>query len=412
METNYRNVVRAHNALAAPYPLPDGVVDTCITSPPYWGKRDYQHPDQIGMEPTPEEFVDHMVTVFREVRRVLKPTGTLWLNLGDTYWAGKGASAQAWSKENGRHLHRDAQSWAGKGQTRPQDRRHPVIKPKDLVGIPWMVAFALRADGWRLRGEIIWDKPNAMPESVKDRPTVAHETLFLLTKQAHYYYDHVAIQEEVTPDRRDTRLKPSTKYEGLSLVPDDKAQTSHQQGMERWQFNEQGVAVRNKRSVWRVPTVGYPGDHFAVFPEELIIPCLKAGTSEKGNCAACGAPWERVTEPVIDVANDGASSTDYPEGTTANSLAKKRQAAREQGVEYTGARRTVGWRPTCACQDAGLVRPLIFDPFGGAGTTAVVAQAHGRDYYLQELNPTYVTDIQERLRHEFGMFHHQNHTSK
>ncbi len=369
---NFRNIVRVHDAKSTPYPLPDGVVDTCITSPPYWGLRDYGHPGQLGMERTPEEYVANMVLVFREVRRVLKTTGTLWLNLGDTYWGGKGQSGAAWSKRNGGNMNGEAQNWADHGTTRPQDRRHPVIKRKELVGIPWMVAFALRADGWYLRSDVVWNKPNAQPESVKDRPTRSHEYLFLLTKSPRYFYDHVAVREEMAEGSRlrinqrtfDSQTGGAKDYRNTGV----NANRSARQALENFAAN--GDELRNKRSVWTVPTAGYPGAHFAVFPEELIVPCVLAGTSERGNCGRCGAPWVRFASP------------------------------------------PGGWRPSCRCGGADRVPALVFDPFGGAGTTAVVAQAHGRAYYIQELNPAYAADIDARLKLEFGMFHHQNTTSK
>jgi DNA modification methylase len=400
-----RNEILTQNALER-WAIPDDHVDCVITSPPYWGLRDYNHDGQIGMEQTPEAYVENLVKVFRQVRRILKPSGTLWLNLGDTYWGGKGQSAAAWTTENGDHYHKEAVSWAGKGETRPQDRRHAVIKPKDLVGIPWMVAFALRADGWYLRQDIIWAKPNPLPESVGDRCTKSHEHIFLLTKSRDYYYDGEAIKEPANYDgRRQITMNGSDKYKDFTGT-EGKTQSMAQPGHQRWKQNEAGEYVRNRRSVWTVPTRGYPGAHFAVFPEELIVPCVKAGTSEKGNCPSCGNPWERVTEPLFKVEHDGKTETDYPENSNANRVALLRQAAREQGMEYNPARITVGWQPTCACKiDHELLRPIVFDPFGGAGTTAVVAKAHGRDYLIQELNPDYVADIHRRLRDEFGLFY-------
>lgn len=211
------NTVTQSHTLPWLQSLPQKVAHTCVTSPPYWGLRDYgiepvQWPEvsyrlfagmqpitipamlcNLGLEETPEAFIGHMVTVFREVHRVLRDDGTLWLNIGDTYYAGKGTSGAANSKQVAKSINTEAVNYADYGETRPQDRKHEIIKPKDMCGIPWMLAFALRADGWYLRQDIIWSKPNPMPESVTDRCTKAHEYIFLLTKNKKYYFDQKAI---------------------------------------------------------------------------------------------------------------------------------------------------------------------------------------------------------------------------
>jgi len=255
---------------------PDGFVNCCVTSPPYWGLRDYGVDGQLGLEKTPEEYVSKMVAVFAEVKRVLKPEGTLWLNLGDSYMSGGGASRhQGYSDpkytngRNGNHIE-------------PQSFKHPIIKPKDLVGIPWMVAFALRQDGWYLRQDIIWHKPNPMPESVRDRCTKSHEYIFLLSKQPKYYCDMEAIKEEANYDgRKDTVMKGSDKYKG-HIMPNGSPQTVASSGHERWKENADGVKVRNKRSVWTVTTKPYSEAHFATFPPDLITPCVLAGCLKDG----------------------------------------------------------------------------------------------------------------------------------
>jgi len=241
--------------------LGDQSVNTCVTSPPYWGLRDYGHGEQIGLEQTPEAYVAKMVDVFREVRRVLRDDGTLWLNLGDSYAGPKGntrGEGAGGGKERG-----EAMGFGGAIGKTPVP---PGLKPKDLVGIPWRVAFALQADGWYLRQDIIWHKPNPMPESVTDRCTKAHEYIFLISKKPHYYYDHEAVKEPArnwgTRDRsemRDGTTDPKLKHHGLK----GKA----------WENNP----MKNKRSVWTVTTRGYKGAHFAVYPEELILPCVLAG---------------------------------------------------------------------------------------------------------------------------------------
>jgi len=242
--------------------LPDGIVQTCITSPPYWGLRDYGVDGQLGLEKTPEEYVEKMVTVFREVRRVLKDDGTLWLHLGDSY---AGNCSRASDGER-----------AGFGNPREGvfNRGGDGLKPKDLVGIPWRVAFALQSDGWYLRSDIIWSKPNPMPESVTDRPTKAHEYLFLMSKSAKYYYDADAIREpniwKDDPRNDGERHETTGKYK--SAVS----------------FNSNG---RNKRSVWTITTQPFPEAHFAVMPEKLVEPCVLAGSRE-GNIVLdpfCGA---------------------------------------------------------------------------------------------------------------------------
>jgi DNA modification methylase len=242
--------------------LPAGSVHTVVTSPPYFGLRDYGHDGQIGLEPTPDEFVAALVAVFREVRRALRDDGTVWLNLGDSY-AGGGCGARdemRWPKQS-RNDHMPVHAKASTG-----------LKNKDLIGIPWMVAFALRADGWYLRSEIIWAKPNPMPESVTDRPTKAHEQVFLLSKGPRYFYDADAVRE-VDGGR------PS----GNGFVRDHRLTYQNADGTgrgneEQW---EPGRG-RNKRSVWTVATQPYPGAHFATFPPKLIEPCILAGCPEGG----------------------------------------------------------------------------------------------------------------------------------
>lgn len=209
-------------------------VQTCITSPPYWQLRDYGQKDQLGTEKTPEEFVARMVQIFREVRDVLRDDGTIWINLGDTFCGGGGYCPTAPSNQAG-----SKQSTNRGVKAKPRPVPHG-FKAKDLVGIPWMVAMALRAEGWYLRADIIWEKSNGMPEAVKDRPTRCHEYVFLLTKNPHYFYNAEAIKEETT----------------------------------------EGTNKRNKRSVWKINQKPYAGAHFAVFPEELVKTCMLAGSKE------------------------------------------------------------------------------------------------------------------------------------
>lgn len=237
--------------------IPDQSVQTCITSPPYWGLRDYGQGDQIGLEETPQEYVHQMVQVFREVWRVLKDDGTLWLNIGDSY-----AGNMSRASTNGR---------AGYGSEREGvfNRMPDGLKHKDLVGIPWRLAFALQADGWYLRQDIIWAKPNPMPESVTDRCTKSHEYVFLMSKSRQYFYDHEAIKESASTEPK-ARDKNAEGY-----------QADYAKG-ERFSAGERVFGAdgkRNKRDVWNVATKPYKGAHFAVMPEALIEPCILAGSA-------------------------------------------------------------------------------------------------------------------------------------
>ena len=251
--------------------LPNSIVNTCITSPPYFGLRDYGVDGQIGLEETPEAYVQRLVEVFREVKRVLRDDGTLWLNLGDSY-AGSGGSGNQFNQ-----LEKD-------GFNKYKQKGMPIgLKPKDLIGIPWRVAFALQSDGWYLRQDIIWHKPNPMPESVTDRCTKSHEYIFLLSKSQKYYYDYEAIKEKASYDgRNQTKLMLNeSKFKegstGLTKQGFQREGNPH----ERWIFKD-GEAVRNKRSVWTVATKPFSEAHFATFPEELINPCVLAGSPEGG----------------------------------------------------------------------------------------------------------------------------------
>lgn len=290
--------------------MPDKSVHCCVTSPPYFGLRDYGVDGQIGLEQTPDEFVQALVEVFREVRRVLRDDGTLWLNLGDSYARnpakgqhkpGQSGGKNAYVYDNGNG--RASSTFLGDG-----------LKEKDLIGIPWRVAFALQADGWYLRQDIIWNKPNPMPESVRDRCTKAHEYVFLLSKSPRYYFDSEAIKEPVAASTVERLAQPTlSEQTGSARVP----------GKTNGNMKAVGNGeTRNRRSVWTVTTKPFKGAHFATFPPELIEPCILAGC---------------------------------PIGGT------------------------------------------VLDPFGGSGTTAGVALAHGRNAVLCELNPEYVALVPERV---------------
>ncbi len=251
--------------------MPDGIVNTCVTSPPYFGLRDYGHTGQIGLEPTPGEFIAKLVTVFREVRRVLHNNGTLWVNMGDSYAGNHGSgSVSPGAKQS---------SNSGSLTDAARSPRKIGLKSKDLIGVPWMLAFALRADGWYLRQDIIWAKPNPMPESVTDRCTKSHEYIFLLSKSPIYYCDMEAVKEAIAESTAsDSRLA----QEGYDVARPERGfpgQASRGSGL----LVPKGEPTkRNKRSVWTVSTKPYKGAHFATFPADLIEPCILAGAPAGG----------------------------------------------------------------------------------------------------------------------------------
>jgi DNA modification methylase len=258
-------------------PLRDESVQCCITSPPYWGLRNYGNAAQLGLEKTPEEYVANMVAVFREVRRVLKNDGVLWLNLGDTYAGDRGAVARG--KHCGKNIAAAQLQQPNRCMTVSRRRdnepcpRSDVqvagLKPKDMVGIPWRVAFALQADGWYLRSDIIWSKPNPMPESIKDRPTKAHEYIFLLTKSERYFYNADAIREPATDTGR-VNGRDGRDEDERARPPGSRARA-----LKRLDWTERG---RNRRDVWTLSIANFSGAHFATFPEEIPRLCILAGS--------------------------------------------------------------------------------------------------------------------------------------
>ena len=273
------NKVWCADALDFMRELPDGCVQCVVTSPPYWGLRDYGIEGQLGMERTPEEYVGMMVEVFREVRRVLRDDGVLWLNLGDSYASNWGMGAKrksSWWSTASEEL--EGKGWGTVETAIPPNSfksSGPGLKVKDLIGIPWRVAFALQADGWYLRQDIIWHKPNPMPESVKDRCTKAHEYVFLLSKSQKYFYDVDAIKE--------------TAVGGCPGNKTHKGKTAYENGDTRMRtkvgLTEIGpVEIRNRRSVWTIPTAPFPQAHFATFPTKLVEPCILAGSRMKDVC--------------------------------------------------------------------------------------------------------------------------------
>ena len=418
------------NCLETMEQIDDESIDTCITSPPYWGLRDYQTAtweggdencdhkppeekgewissvaeyksashasrynkttchkcgakridSQIGMEETPEEYIQKLVDVFSVVRRKLKPTGTLWLNLGDTYFGGGG------------------------------DASIEGLKPKDLVGIPWRVALALQADGWWLRQDIIWSKPSCMPEAVKDRCTKSHEYIFLLTKNKQYFYDHEAIKEPIK-EASFGRMQRSigSEHKRTEGAP---GQTPHSINKERPTDRKRFIdPKRNKRSVWTVAPKPYSGAHFAVYPPELVEPCILAGTSAYGCCSDCGSPWKRISER-LPTGYDGSKYGESAVKSTGGAISggTKKSTLGSSGGKLTATYQTLGWQPTCECHsdlpldEHPIKRGVVLDPFGGSGTTAGVAIKNNRDAILCELNEEYAALMDDRINMVTGGF--------
>jgi len=353
--------------------LPDACVQCVVTSPPYWGLRDYGVEGQIGLEPTPEEHVEKMVEVFREVKRVLRDDGTLWLNYGDCY---AGSTTGADRPPEPGHTHED-NGRVKTGQENKHRRPDAGLKPKDLVGMPWRIAFALQADGWYLRSDIIWSKPNAMPESVTDRPTKSHEYVFLLAKQARYFYDADAVREPF--ESNDVTYPAINTVQGVYRVNNGKNRGGGD-----------ATRGRNRRTVWEIPTQPMPYAHFATFPEALVEPCIKAGTSARGACPECGAPWRRVVEK--GGGTTGASWHDHSNDLVRGQVAPPSATFRDY------YRRDIGWQPSCTCGTGETVPCTVLDPFGGSGTVAKVARDLGRSSILIEINPEYVQIAKKRLR--------------
>lgn len=366
--------------------LPDESVNCIITSPPYYGLRDYGADGQLGLEDTPAAYVERLVAVFREIRRVLRPDGVCWLNLGDSYaGSGRGLMGDGTPSDRG-----DAKQGTNRGTTVGVFNKPDWggLAPKNLIGIPWRVAFALQDDGWILRSDVIWHKPNPMPESVRDRPTKAHEYVFMLTRAARYWYDAEAVSEQSSDNSHGGGQAHVERYMQQSGRNDG----SRAMGIV--------TATRNRRTVWTVATESTPFAHFATFPQKLIEPMVLAGCPARV-CVTCGAPWERVVERGL-TAHDGKTDSAYSEGSAANRLALLRQAARERGGEYTNGCKTIGWQPTCTC-DADTRPGIVLDPFMGSGTTALVARRLGRHYVGCDVNPEYVALAHERLAEPYTL---------
>jgi DNA modification methylase len=362
--------------------LQEQSINTCITSPPYWGLRDYGESDQLGLEETPEEFVNNLVLLFREVKRVLRDDGTLWLNLGDSYAGPKGnnrGKGAGGGQERGKLL----------GFDNIKTKVPDGLKQKDLVGIPWRVAFALQQDGWYLRQDIIWHKPNPMPESVKDRCTKAHEYIFLLSKSPKYYFDNEAIKEHA-------------KFPDGPNSPQNIKKGKGGYGMDtRGVLSKIGaLSKKNKRSVWTVTTKPFKGAHFATFPQDLIESCVLAGCPEK-ICVECDTPYKRKVNikrtPRWELSPDDPR---YRPSKYDTEYDKLNGNTRFNVSEIED----LGLKKQCDCETNETKPGTVLDPFGGSGTTGIVANSHNRNAILVELNPDYVDIMQARFTKELGIF--------
>ena len=397
-------------------------VNCVVTSPPYFGLRDYGHAGQIGLEASPDEFVAKLVDVFREVRRVLRDDGTVWLNLGDSYTG-------YWGEK---YAHKPFGSDRTADESTPPNKATAFkdwgMNNKNLIGIPWRVAFALQADGWYLRQDIIWHKPNPMPESVRDRCTKAHEYIFLLSKSERYYFDAEAMKEPCSEDMQRRAAKGHTRGQGKIDASRNDAATVRPTVIT--------AESRNRRSVWTVATRPYKGAHFATFPPDLIRPCILAGCPPKGRRCDCDEVIASPTGsgPIEDpTMQTGRAGMNRPrrddEGTRPITRREQRHEAiemkasphrpemeRECGPAFAHYIRTdrsgarplpndirkkyieAGWiteAPPCThpIEEAGTV----LDPFGGSGTTALVALEEGRKAVLCELNTDYIALAHKRL---------------
>ena len=377
-------------------------VHCIVTSPPYWGLRAYAGEQRIewpaveyspmpglpalsipamtcglGEETTPEAYIGHMILVMREMWRVLRDDGTCWVNLGDSYNNFRVST-------NGQSVHN------GEQRDKPAGRRAVShnLKEKDLCLIPARFALAAQADGWYIRNDIIWAKPNPMPESVTDRCTKAHEYVWLMAKSQRYFYDAEAVKEEGS-DNEATKARNCRSDVGLVGTRGLYGTREGQSGAGGYERTPN--TTRSRRSVWNIATSPYSGAHFATWPPKLVAPMILAGTSARGVCPACGAPWERVVEKEWVKHPNGLGN-----GTETKDLQQHQRG--ETSAFRTGGSNTsttTGWRPTCECPAADPIPATVLDPFNGSGTSGTVALDLGRAYIGVDISTEYVTELAE-----------------
>jgi DNA modification methylase len=433
---NDKVVLYTGNSLSVLRTLNADFIQCCITSPPYYQLRDYgtarweggdlscnhtvgnQVPDtknpnaiksgirpgcdastcklcgarriddQIGLEQTPEEYIEKLVKVFREVKRVLRPDGTLWVNIADSYAGsskGRGSDGQINYGLSEKQI-----SHTGSHQDKLVPQKLKGYKPKDLIGIPWMLAFALRADGWYLRSDTLWNKVNALPEPVLDRPTRSHEYVFLLSKSRRYFYDSEAVRVASSSPKPiiNTNHTTSASIFGDTL-------TDSQSNSEKLSESPDGKV--NLRSIWSIPTQSFREAHYAVYPEKLVENCLKAGTSEHGCCSQCGVPYSRILDKK-SISRDELPK-DHPDfRPTRYDRKSKDNTYSNGGGQRLISSRTTGWKAGCSCENSKIVPCVVLDPFNGAATTGLVAIKNGRKYIGVDLNPEFIKISDTRLR--------------
>jgi len=405
--------------------MPENSINCVVTSPPYWGLRDYGIPPviwggkprckhefteevkkgktggecklegagkqmtearyledtehgfckkcgawrgQLGLEPTPQLYIDHLVMIFNEVKRVLRPDGVLWLNLGDSYAGSGGIDGVPDDWDSISTSNRQKYS-----KKKPNKKTSEIgLKPKDLIGIPWMAAFALRdRGGWYLRSGVVWEKPNPMPESVKDRPTNCHEFIFELTKSNKYYYDYIAIQEDSVDPESFTGRRPRSAGQMDGVDPDN--YKFHGSVQEDGSLTSgQLYPKKNKRSVWRMTTKPYPEAHFAFFPPELPETCILAGTPVK-TCGICGEPWKRILKKSKVYDHVTTAPGKHKEDSPYSSMIGDGEGTHDIRHGVATITQTIGWKATCE-HDDDTGKAIVLDPFAGSGTTLQVAR--------------------------------------
>ena len=391
------------NCLDKKQELDDNSIDCVVSSPPYWGLRDYGVEGQLGLETTYQEHIKNIVEIFRAMKPKLKETATIWLNYGDSYAATVNGTKV-------KDIKNDDRGFVDK----PFSTIQGVLKPKDLVMIPNRIAIALQDDGWWIRSEIIWHKPNPMPESVKDRPTSAHEKIWLITKSKKYYYDADAIrvpqkQDSIARAGRDVWKNNKTDSGNYSIPNVDSAKKLNQKVLDT--VAEGKIPMANKRNVWTVTTKPFKGAHFATFPKDLIEPCIKAGCPEK-ICVECGKPYIRKIKignynkeyqkscgGNVDGKYTGKSTKNYKGAKAQNPSETKKRI-----LESLKEKIDLGLHKNCECNTQDYKPGIVLDPFGGSGTTGIVSKHLKRKAILIELNEEYISIAKKRINKEFGLF--------